>query len=322
MKKSFIFASLVAIVAIFAACDKGNTPAGDAPKARFTYDVDGLTVTFNNASKDAETYAWDFGDGSEISAEENPVHTYAAEGTYAVKLTAKNAAGENSITDNVVIEKPMFSIKIDGDFSDWDAAPAELLAVAEKDDMSYYEALYKIKFISDRNKVYFYIEFTAEEDEVYPVDMMINTGADEVGMSTWLWAESSVNILIEGTPYKEQAEDEEGNPLVDADGNPILTAGFADAGVYKFIGDTPDAWAWDALDITGALEASDVIDLGNGAKAFEGSIMRASLPGLTSFSVGVYTSDAAWSGETGALPQLTVGDEGNTNQPMLSVQLN
>lgn len=314
MKKSLFFASLVAIAAIFAACDRDKTPAGDAPKARFTYDVDGLTVTFNNASKDAETYAWDFGDGSEISAEENPVHTYAAEGTYVVKLTAKNKVGENSLTDNVVIEKPMFSIKIDGDFADWASAPSDLLAVAEVDEMAYYEDLYKIKFISDRKKVYFYIEFNADEEAVWPIDMMINTLDDGLGMSTWLWAESNVNILIEGVPFAFEDTDEE-------TGEVTVNSGYADAGIFKFIGATPDAWAWDALDIAGALEASAVVDLGNGAKAFEGSILRASLPSMTVFKVGVFCSDKAWA-ESGALPQLTVGDEGNTNQPMLEVILN
>ena len=229
MKKSFIFASLIAVVAIFASCQ----PKGDAPKARFTYEVEGLTVTFTNASKDAESYVWDFGDGSAVSTEENPVHEYAAEGNYSVKLTAKNQFGENAISDYVVIEKPLFILKVDGNFSDWDALPAELLAVAEVNDMAVYEDLYKIKFISDRNRIYFYMEFNGEEGAVWPIDMMINTG-NEGGMSTWLWENSNVNILIEGVPFVYDDVDDEGNPA--------HNGGYADAGIFKFIGATPEEY--------------------------------------------------------------------------------
>ncbi len=60
------------------------------PLASFTYVQDGYTFEFTNTSQDAEKIAWDFGDGSPIVFEENPVHTYAAEGTYQVILTATN----------------------------------------------------------------------------------------------------------------------------------------------------------------------------------------------------------------------------------------
>jgi PKD repeat protein len=69
----------------------------------FDYDVDGRTVTFENQSKDATTFVWDFGDGSS-STEENPVHTYAADGTYAVVLTGTGSAGSKEATKNVIID--------------------------------------------------------------------------------------------------------------------------------------------------------------------------------------------------------------------------
>lgn len=46
-----------------------------------------LKVTFINESTDADTYLWDFGDGS-ISAEINPTHEYTAKGDFEVTLTA------------------------------------------------------------------------------------------------------------------------------------------------------------------------------------------------------------------------------------------
>lgn len=306
MKKSFIFASLIAMVAMLAvSCKK------ELPTARFDYSVNGLTVTFQNMSKDADSYAWEFGDG-EKSTEKDPVHTYAEAGTYTVKLTAKNKDGEKTATQDLVLEKKAFEIKIDGNFDDWNSVPADLLAKAEVDEMAVYEELHVIKFVSDADYVYFYIQFNGEEGVVSPVDMMINTDGDsETGMDHWFWEGAGVEYLIEGFPAKWDAAGED-------PGN----AGYQDAGIYKWIGDTPDAWAFDAIDAAGALAASELVVLPGGDKAFEGSIMRASIPNLTAFKVGVFTNDADWSGENGCLPQMSVGDEGNVASPMLEVKLN
>ena len=90
--KAGLYAALVSIVAL-SSCKK-EEPAPD-PIASFQYEISEanyLEVTFTNYSQNAETYAWDFGDGNS-SADENPVHTYADGGSYTVKLTATNADG-------------------------------------------------------------------------------------------------------------------------------------------------------------------------------------------------------------------------------------
>lgn len=46
-----------------------------------------VTITFFNDSRNADTYLWDFGDGS-TSAETDPMHTYTTAGDYDVTLTA------------------------------------------------------------------------------------------------------------------------------------------------------------------------------------------------------------------------------------------
>ena len=48
-------------------------------------------VSFTNASSDATTVSWNFGDGGEMSMEDNPSHIYEV-GDYEVILTAENAA--------------------------------------------------------------------------------------------------------------------------------------------------------------------------------------------------------------------------------------
>ncbi|MEZ5015268.1 MAG: PKD domain-containing protein [Chitinophagales bacterium] len=80
-----------------------NISAGTAPTANFTYTGDPV-VFFTDASTGSPTsWSWTFGDGG-TSATENPLHIYAANGTYNVCLTATNALGSNTFCQNVVID--------------------------------------------------------------------------------------------------------------------------------------------------------------------------------------------------------------------------
>jgi hypothetical protein len=71
------------------------------PDPSFTFTIDRTEkekVTFRNSSSYANTFLWDFGDGSEKSSEENPpVHIYPAleeEKDYTVSLTVTGLLGE------------------------------------------------------------------------------------------------------------------------------------------------------------------------------------------------------------------------------------
>jgi len=72
------------------------------PTAGFTSSTSGATATFTNASGNASTYLWNFGDNSN-SAAENPTHTYTADGTYTVTLTATNNCGTSTSVQQVTI---------------------------------------------------------------------------------------------------------------------------------------------------------------------------------------------------------------------------
>jgi PKD repeat protein len=87
--------------------DEPDLP-GAPPAASFSYEVDGPTVTFTNTSTGADSYLWDFGDGNS-STEESPVHTYSADGSYNVTLTASNADGDTPVTVSVVVSSQTFS---------------------------------------------------------------------------------------------------------------------------------------------------------------------------------------------------------------------
>lgn len=64
-----------------------------------------LEYTFTNSSTSADTYAWDFGDGN-ISTDVNPVHTYAADGSYTVTLNASNSFGGADTETKVITVSP------------------------------------------------------------------------------------------------------------------------------------------------------------------------------------------------------------------------
>lgn len=111
MKKILrLIATFAMTAVVFAACgEEQTTPTPPAPgtggntggntggtqtelKADFTFEVNSLTVQFTNASEGAEAYLWDFGDETTDTAKD-PEHTYAAAGTYTVKLTVQDADG-------------------------------------------------------------------------------------------------------------------------------------------------------------------------------------------------------------------------------------
>ena len=127
MKKLILSTFLLMTMMVVSCVD--DESAVEAPTARFNYTVDadnGLLVNFTNASLNADTYSWDFGDG-ESSTETSPSHTYAADGTYDVTLTATNSGGSNSVTNQLELT----SVLTLADLNDtWKVAPeAGALAV-------------------------------------------------------------------------------------------------------------------------------------------------------------------------------------------------
>jgi PKD repeat protein len=90
-----------------------------------------LDVAFTDQSTGAPTsWAWDFtNDGSTDSTVPNPSHTYAAAGTYTVKLTVTNDAGSSSTTHTVVVNSA--SAKVTRDAGSNRYATAAAVATTE-----------------------------------------------------------------------------------------------------------------------------------------------------------------------------------------------
>ncbi|MFE1273202.1 collagenase [Streptomyces sp. NPDC058758] len=91
------------------ACAAGacsTTPPGNqAPTASFEATVSGMTASFTDTSRDGDgTIAgrsWDFGDGTTSTAA-HPSRTYAAAGTYTVRLTVTDDKGATATTSRTV----------------------------------------------------------------------------------------------------------------------------------------------------------------------------------------------------------------------------
>ena len=65
------------------------------PTALLFYSINNQTITFSNASSNANYYSWDFGDGTSCH-DTYPIHHYASPGLYIIKLTATSLLCGNS----------------------------------------------------------------------------------------------------------------------------------------------------------------------------------------------------------------------------------
>ena len=85
-----------------------TAPNGD-PVAGFTFTTTDLSADFTDTSTDDGTivsWSWDFGD-TNTSTDQNPVHAYAAAGTYSVSLTVTDDLGAiNTTSQDVTVVAP------------------------------------------------------------------------------------------------------------------------------------------------------------------------------------------------------------------------
>lgn len=150
---SFISLGLAALgVLTMSSCK--DDPKDPAPIASFEVASEGKIVSFTNTSENATSYLWDFGDASDPSVEENPVHEYEAYGDYDVRLTATGPGGEIIEKKAISIVKEWPTIEIDGDFSDWDNV--EIFYAGGEGTGVLYEA--KVTSDPSLTKLYVYIK--------------------------------------------------------------------------------------------------------------------------------------------------------------------
>ncbi|HRI61951.1 MAG TPA: PKD domain-containing protein, partial [Saprospiraceae bacterium] len=70
--------------------------------AGFEFNANSLEVGFVNTSTGANSYTWDFGDGTfEVNGPANPTHTYAAGGVYTVTMFAYSECGVDTMIQTI-----------------------------------------------------------------------------------------------------------------------------------------------------------------------------------------------------------------------------
>jgi PKD repeat protein len=112
MKKTMFLSAALMVMALFTlmtSCKKDDPDPEVIASFTFAIDAqDFKKVTFTNESQNFSALSWNFGDNSAVSTETNPVHTYAADGTYTVTLTATSTNGKETdvFTAQVIIADP------------------------------------------------------------------------------------------------------------------------------------------------------------------------------------------------------------------------
>ena len=100
--KKYLPWMLVVFVLLAIGCKKDDDDKKE-PKAAFTWqltDVPG-EVDFTNTSQNAQTFEWNFGDGTASTAT-SPMHLYEENDSFIVTLKAFGE-GSNSVRDTVLV---------------------------------------------------------------------------------------------------------------------------------------------------------------------------------------------------------------------------
>ncbi len=95
------------------------TCAGVTPTANFTSTIDAAcsnAVQFSNTSATADSYLWNFGDGT-TSTEVSPFHHYSVAGDYSVSLTATNEFGSDIALETTTVAELPFLLEINAPLS-------------------------------------------------------------------------------------------------------------------------------------------------------------------------------------------------------------
>lgn len=114
--------------------DNDSGPVLGRPDANFEYAMDSLVVSFTDTSSDDGNIVsrmWDFGDGQQ-SSQMNPVHTFAASGTYSVTLTVTDNDGlTDTHSTSITVENELDGMLLKG-------VPVEGLFGSTSDEIEFF----------------------------------------------------------------------------------------------------------------------------------------------------------------------------------------
>lgn len=176
---------------------------------------------------------------------------------------------------------PETFITVDGDFSDWDAIPADELVTATVPDDAFYSAGRRLKVYAGATYINIYLEYSEAEQPVQIMHLYLDSdmafdgeGRPTTGMGNAAWTNDGADILFEGM-------------VVDDAGAPAAY----DPTIFNWTGENlSGGWDWTELLAAGSgvCSASKPVELENGRKAVEVAVVRSSIPNLGSrFRVGI-----------------------------------
>lgn len=108
-----------ALISMVSCSDDDTTVKMGEARASYTFLREGGAgvITFINTSENANSYVWDFGDGTSTTIKD-PVKTFTQSGDYVVQLTATNTKNGSTSTFSSTISITVFQggLVINGDF--------------------------------------------------------------------------------------------------------------------------------------------------------------------------------------------------------------
>ncbi len=186
---------------------------------------------FEDQSTDIpQYYLWDFGDGN-TSTEENPEHTYDAEGTYEVVLIVTNTLGADTTTQSVTVD--YIDAPVVEDFLACEGSPATLTAIDNGYVVNWYENGAKVgsglEFVTPPlggpTTIFAQSEEQKPLQQVGPLDNNIGPGGYHSSTFTGtVIFDAHVPFILESAWVDADGEGERLIELFDAEGNQQLSS--------------------------------------------------------------------------------------------------
>jgi PKD repeat protein len=193
LRYAVVLLGLSVFVPVFYSCSKDEEKKVPEALFSFTAGGDGRTITFTNESTDANSYAWDFGDG-ETSTEASPVHIFPALGKYTITLTATGSGGENTFTYEITVSKSSVVKLDDSSVSDWATVPDVFVAVDNNGGL-----MKRVKLDYDGEYLYFYLEVQDQLSDSTFTGIHLDLDNDSTtGFDPWTNTNIGSDLYLEG----------------------------------------------------------------------------------------------------------------------------